>query len=151
MNLDTVHVLMPCRADALARGILAAYLYHEATFRAILSDRFQYPCGLWMAYLAGAVALTAWSPERNSTTNDFRRLFVARFFSCAVIMLLAPAKPSGPFATVMRMRGLRGLGRIYYPINIIHQALIYSVFYSFICAVFNGTANCSRSLSGDMD
>jgi peptidoglycan/LPS O-acetylase OafA/YrhL len=125
-SLDPAYILMPCRADALAMGMLAAYLYRDTTFRTFLSDRFRLLSGLWVIFLAAVVALTAWSPDQHSIAMISAGYTGLAFFY-VVTLLLALVRPAGPIAAVTRIRGLRELGRISYCVYIIHQAVIFFV------------------------
>jgi peptidoglycan/LPS O-acetylase OafA/YrhL len=66
MTLDPAYRLDAVRADALAIGMLAAYLYRDTTFRTFLSNRISFLRGLWAAFFAGFVILTIWSPDQHS-------------------------------------------------------------------------------------
>lgn len=126
MSLDPAYILMPCRADALSMGMLAAYFYREASFRAFLSERFHLVCGLWTACLAGVVALTWWSPDQHSMAMISGGYTWLAFFY-VLTLLLALASPGGPLAMIMRTHALRELGRISYCVYIIHQAVMFFV------------------------
>jgi peptidoglycan/LPS O-acetylase OafA/YrhL len=126
MSLDPAYILMPCRADALAIGMLAAYLYRDATFRMFLADRYRLLSGLWVLLFAGVVALTAWSSDQHSTAMISVGYTWIAFF-CVMTLLLALVRPAGPIAAVARLKGLRELGRISYCVYIIHQAVIFFV------------------------
>jgi peptidoglycan/LPS O-acetylase OafA/YrhL len=123
MSLDPAYILMPCRADALAIGMLAAHLYRDTASRAFLSDHFRLLSGLWVIFVAGAGALTALSPDQHSTVMIFAGYTWLAFFY-VVTLLLALVRPTGPVAAVARIRGLRELGRISYCVYIIHQVVI---------------------------
>jgi peptidoglycan/LPS O-acetylase OafA/YrhL len=117
-----VSVLMPCRADSLAMGMLAAVFWRRDRFREWLSDH----CGTLYALLAvlfaGVVALWKWSPQ--SQTRGMESIgftWLAAFY--IAILLLALARREGPIARLARMAWLRELGRVSYCIYIIHLAV----------------------------
>jgi peptidoglycan/LPS O-acetylase OafA/YrhL len=114
-----VSVLMPCRADSLAIGMLAAVFWRREGFREWLSDRSGTLYAILAALFAGVVALWKWSPEsqsRGMETIGFT--WLAAFF--VVILLLALVRPEGPIARLARMAWLRELGRVSYCVYIIH-------------------------------
>jgi peptidoglycan/LPS O-acetylase OafA/YrhL len=114
-----VSVLMPCRADSLAIGMLAAVFWRRERFREWLSDRSGILYAILAALFAGVVALWKWSPQ--SLTYGMESIgftWLAAFF--VVILLLALVRREGPIARLARMAWLRELGRISYCVYIIH-------------------------------
>ena len=121
-NAGLVSILMPCRADSLAIGMLAALLWRQERFRGWLSRRTGLLYAVFGALLAGVAALWKWSPEsqmRGMETIGFT--WLAAFY--VVLLLLAMVRRDDPIARVARMSPLRQLGRISYCVYIIHIAV----------------------------
>lgn len=121
-NTWLVSVLMPCRADSLAIGMLSALFWRRERFRARLSNH----AGLLYISLTllsvGVVGLWKWSPQSETQSMEtFGFTWLAVFF--AVILLLAVSRPRGPIARLARMWWLRELGRISYCVYIIHLSV----------------------------
>jgi peptidoglycan/LPS O-acetylase OafA/YrhL len=111
--------LMPCRADSLAIGMLAALLWRNATSREWLRTRARVLYGAFFLLLLGCAALWKWSPQ--SSTSGMQSIgytWVALFY--AVILFLVLARPRGPIGAVMRLGWLREVGRVSYCIYIMH-------------------------------
>jgi len=127
--LKVVHVepsmvgaLMPCRADSLATGMLAAALWRNATVRGLLSAQRRTLYGALVILLSGSLALWLWSPQ--SSTIGMQSLgytWVALLY--ATILLLALAKPREPVAWVTRISWIRQMGGVSYCIYLIHLAV----------------------------
>ena len=120
-HVDTwlVNVLMPCRADSLAIGMLAAVFWRKEGFRAWLSDRAAMLYAIMVALFAGVAALWKWSPESQSRgMESIGFTWLAAFY--IVILLLALIRREGPIARLARMAWLRELGRVSYCVYIIH-------------------------------
>jgi peptidoglycan/LPS O-acetylase OafA/YrhL len=118
-NARLISDLMPCRADSLAIGMLAAVFWRREGFRAWLSNRVGILYAILAALFAGVVALWKWSPQsetRGMQTIGFT--WLAAFY--VVILLLALVRGDGPIARVARWGWLRELGRISYCVYIIH-------------------------------
>ena len=114
-----VSVLMVCRADSLAVGMLAAVLWRTDEFRAWISVRTGLLYSVFALLFGGTLALWKWAP--NSVTWGMESIgftWLALFY--VVILLLAIARPGDPIARVARMRWLRELGRVSYCMYIIH-------------------------------
>ena len=117
-----VSVLMPCRADSLAIGMLAAVFWRKEVFRQWLSRESGSLYAIIGLLFAGVAALWMWSPEslaRPMETLGFT--WLALFY--AAILLLALVRREGPIARLARMRWLRELGRVSYCVYIIHLAV----------------------------
>ena len=114
-----VSVLMPCRADSLAMGMLAAVFWRRERFREWLSDQSGILYAILATLFAGVVALWKWSPQ--SLTLGMESIgftWLAAFY--VVILLLALVRREGPIARWARMAWLRELGRVSYCVYIIH-------------------------------
>jgi len=119
VNPQLVSILMPCRADSLAIGMLAAVLWRRDGFRKWLSERMGTFYAILAALFAGVVALWKWSPQsltRGMETIGFT--WLAAFY--VAILLLALVRREGPIARLTRMAWLRELGRVSYCVYLIH-------------------------------
>jgi peptidoglycan/LPS O-acetylase OafA/YrhL len=117
-----VTVLMPCRADALGMGMLAAVLWRHTFSRDWMQRNVGKLYGALVALLVGVAALWMWSPQSSTLgmqTVGFT--WLALFY--AILLLLALLRSSGPIATVMRIGWLRDLGTVSYCVYIIHIAV----------------------------
>jgi peptidoglycan/LPS O-acetylase OafA/YrhL len=114
-----VYILMPCRADSLAVGMLAAILWRTPHFRKWLSSHGSILYGLLAVLGAGIAALWRWSPTANSWGMEAAG-FTSLAFFYVVTLFLALTLPGGPIARLARMRWLRELGRVSYCMYIIH-------------------------------
>jgi peptidoglycan/LPS O-acetylase OafA/YrhL len=123
-GFEPAYELMPCRADALAMGILAALLWRSGAFRSWLSDHAFLFYGLAGISLAGVVVLGSYSPVYWSLSMEsIGYTWIAGFYTA--ILLLALGAPSGLVARVARMGWLRELGRVSYCLYIIHTGVAY--------------------------
>jgi len=112
---------MPCRADALAWGILLAVAWRQPVFRAALASRARF-LSLALIFLAlGAVTLAWWlARPPGFVTLTIGISWLALLYSCLLLFVLSS---TGSFvAAVMRWRWLRHLGVISYCVYILHDA-----------------------------
>src|ERR1700687_1117416 len=122
LGLGMIYTLMPCRADALGIGILAAILWRNASFRRWLSNHGGALYGLFGLFLAGFVTLARWSPADDSIQmQSVGYTWIALFYVLA--LLLALVRPNGPIACLGRLSGLRELGRVSYCLYLIHYGV----------------------------
>ena len=121
-DLDYSYMLMPCRADAFAIGILAALLWRSAGFRAWLGVHGRALAGICAGWLAGVAALVHWYPAYNSIPMiSVGYTWIAGFYG--IILILAIGKPGGAVARFTRMGWLREFGRVSYCFYLIHLVL----------------------------
>jgi peptidoglycan/LPS O-acetylase OafA/YrhL len=114
-----VSVLMPCRADSLAIGMLAALCWREEGFREWLSAQSTGLYAILAMLFSGVAALWKWSPESLTPAMEtIGFTWLAAFY--VVILLLALTRRDGPIARLMRLNWLRELGKISYCVYIIH-------------------------------
>ena len=114
--------LMPCRADSLAIGMLAAVAWRSPTVRARLSVHGVMLYGPFGILLAGVAWIWRYSPDPLfPLTQVFGYTWLALFF--AVLMFAAISKPAGPLAVVARLKLFRELGGVSYCIYIIHTSV----------------------------
>ena len=124
-GLEPAYELMPCRADALAMGIMAALLWQSGAFRSWLSDHAFLLYGMVGMSLAGVLVLGRYSPMYWSfAMESIGYTWIASFYTG--ILLLALGAPSGPVARLARTGWLRELGRVSYCLYIVHLGVSYS-------------------------
>ena len=111
--------LMPCRADSIASGMLAAALWRNRTSREWLSARGEILYGALVVLLAGSAALWVWSPQSSTFgMQSVGYTWVALLY--VVILLLVLTRPGGPIASAMRIGWIRQVGGVSYCIYMIH-------------------------------
>lgn len=119
--------LMPCRADALAIGMLAAIGWRSNRFRRWLSANTTALYGIFTVLLAGMIVICIWFSNPNSLgAQSLGFLWIALFY--VTLLLISIEMPSGPIARIMRFKWLRELGRVSYCVYIIHLAVAYFCF-----------------------
>jgi peptidoglycan/LPS O-acetylase OafA/YrhL len=113
---------MPCRADALALGILAAVAWRWPAFRAHLENNpglLQRTVSYMLVLLA---MLMLWLARPNGiVTFSIGYTALAVFYTS--LMLLAISQRQGVIARMMRARWLRYLGGISYCVYLIHLTM----------------------------
>lgn len=120
---EPAYELMPCRADALAMGILAALLW-RSNFRSWLSHHPLLVYGLAGMLLAGVFALGRYSPLYWSFPMEFiGYTWIASFYTVTLLFLITV--PSASVARLTRTGWLRELGRVSYCLYIIHSGVAY--------------------------
>ena len=113
---------MPCRADALAFGILAAIGWRRKEFRQILETR---PALAWgVSFIAFAIVAglspTFVRPAKTVTyTVGYSALAV--FYTC--VLLLALSQTKSWLVRVLNNRALRYIGGISYCVYIVHLTI----------------------------
>jgi len=115
----SVMALMPCRADALALGMLAAVLWRNAEVRASLITNITKLYGLLGILAAGIGVL--WLKAPQSGTRGMQTVgytWLGLFY--ALLLLLSLSGSGGPIAQCMRIGWLREIGKVSYCIYIIH-------------------------------
>ncbi len=116
--------LMPCRADALASGMLLALAWRKDGFRALL---VKYRRNLQRALLflfLGVGALLWWlAHPLNIVSATIGYSWIAMFYSCLLLVLLSHTQ--GWLAGMMRWSVLRFLGMVSYCVYMIHFAFNY--------------------------
>jgi peptidoglycan/LPS O-acetylase OafA/YrhL len=120
-NLDLAYTLMPCRADGLALGMLAALLWRNPGFRGWLSDHGRLIYGVCLTFLAGVIVIAKSPFPTSYAAKSFGGTWIDIFY--ALLLLLVLEKPGGPVGALARMGWLRELGRVSYCLYIIHVAV----------------------------
>jgi peptidoglycan/LPS O-acetylase OafA/YrhL len=140
---------MPCRADALAIGVLAALLWRNQSFRAWLSTHVQALYALGGIVLAGIVGLCEFSASPDALgMQSVGYTLIAAFY--AIVLLHSLAVPAGVVAVITGKRWLGEIGRVSYCLYLIHDAIrgVFGVLYkiafnnphSWQVVVWNATA-----------
>ena len=122
IDRQLITAMMPCRADALAIGILAAMLWRSPSAREWLKSHLAAGYCLLIFCGLGVAALWKWSPESNTSGMQIAGLSCLAFFYAA-LLLLAIAHTSGPIAYLMRAAWLREVGRVSYCMYLIHLVI----------------------------
>lgn len=118
--------LMPCRADALLLGVLAAVLLRDDRWK----ERLQ--CGnlltiLILALALGMAVLTVVAPTPdNPIMQSFGYTWTALFYMS--ILLYAVSRPASALSRALRIRWLGWLGGLAYGVYLLHQMVQGMVF-----------------------
>jgi len=114
--------LMPCRADALLLGVLAAIALREDLWRQKIQRCSRSLLLLLSALFLGVLALTIWSPSVGGpVTQSLGYSWLAFFY--ALLLVYALTRPSGAVSRVLRTGWLRWLGSIAYGVYLLHQSV----------------------------
>lgn len=120
-NPFSASVPMPCRADALAWGILLAIAWRQPSFRAFLAARGRLLSRAVLFFFLGVAALSWWLARPPAlVTLTIGISWLALFYSCLLLLVLS--RTAGRVAAVMRWRWLGKLGAISYCVYILHDA-----------------------------
>ena len=114
--------LMPCRADSLAVGVLAALVWASPRSRAWLQAHSMVLYGLVGSLFAGVAYL--WrsnSDPLQPLTQIAGYSWLALFY--AAILLLVLSRRSSVVAAVMRIGFLREMGGVSYCIYLVHESV----------------------------
>jgi len=113
---------MPCRADSLSLGMLAALAWRWPQFRRFLAGRPQLAVRFVAYSFVGVIALLWWLVRPpNVVTATIGYSWLA--FFCVFVLVLVLSRPQSLLGTVMRTKWLRGLGTISYCVYVIHFAV----------------------------
>jgi peptidoglycan/LPS O-acetylase OafA/YrhL len=114
--------LMPCRADSLAIGMLAAVILSSAKNRDWLARHALLMYGLFGILFAGVAYLWRWySDPLQPLTQTIGYTWLALFF--AVVLLLTISRPQSPVAALARFGFFREMGGVSYCIYIVHTTV----------------------------
>lgn len=120
--------LMPCRADALLLGVLAAMLVRHKTAWESLKSHRRSLVSAWVILLAGLSAFVFFKQTDHMgffmTTVGFS--WLALFYLC--LLLLALIHPGGWLGKILRNHWLKALGTISYGVYLIHKPALGLVF-----------------------
>jgi peptidoglycan/LPS O-acetylase OafA/YrhL len=121
-GLDSAYILMPCRADSLAIGMLVAFLWRRPEWHKWLESHTRILYLLFGVFLTGVVVLgTYWPSPRSIAMQSVGFSWLAIFF--ALLLLLTLVNPAGRIASLARMKWLRELGNVSYCLYLIHPAV----------------------------
>lgn len=120
-NWDLAYILMPCRADSLAIGVLTALFWKEQSFRTWLSERTWLLYGLTSVAFAGVVVLGRAPNLSSFPMQSVGYTWIAIFYG--LVLILALEKPWGSLAQLTRTKWLGEIGRLSYCIYLIHFAM----------------------------
>lgn len=116
--------LMPCRADSLAIGMLAALLWSSPRARAWLQANVLVLYVMFGILFYGVAWLWRWySDPLVPVTQTFGYTWLALFF--AVSLLIVLSRKGSVLAAVMRWGFLRDIGGVSYCVYIIHAAVFF--------------------------
>ncbi|MGB6545111.1 MAG: acyltransferase [Candidatus Acidiferrales bacterium] len=119
----SIYMLTPCRADALAIGVLAALVWRDERWKRRIADQWKMLNAARMALAAGAVCLLLWAPLNiGAVEQTVGYTWLATFY--AVCLLSVLLRPTDILARCMRASWLRSLGTVSYCIYIIHGAVL---------------------------
>ena len=122
ISLDLAYILMPCRADSLAIGILLALLWRTESFREWLAGHHSALYGFFGVFLGGVVVLGLWSPSNLSLPMEsVGYTWIALFYGS--VLMLVMEKRSGLVAALTRLGILRDLGRVSYCFYLLHSGV----------------------------
>jgi peptidoglycan/LPS O-acetylase OafA/YrhL len=114
--------LMPCRADSLAVGVLAALLWNNPKARGWLERHVLILYGLFSILFAGVAYIWRWYPDPLlPLTQTVGYTWLALFF--VVLLLLVLSGRAFLLSALMRLGFLRDIGGVSYCIYIIHTAI----------------------------
>jgi peptidoglycan/LPS O-acetylase OafA/YrhL len=114
--------LMPCRADSLSVGVLAALLWNNPKARAWFETHALILYGLFAIFLAGVAYLWRYhSDPLLPLTQTVGYTWLALFF--AVLLVLVLSRRTSLLSALMRLGFLRDIGGVSYCIYIIHTAV----------------------------
>ncbi len=113
--------LMPCRADALACGILLAMAWRSDSARRFLKANAVLVRRIFMGLSAGVLALLWWLLHPSSLIGaSIGYTWMALFYTCLLVLTLT--QEGSWIAQAMRFPMLRRLGTISYCVYILHYA-----------------------------
>jgi peptidoglycan/LPS O-acetylase OafA/YrhL len=119
VSAPLVTVLMPCRADALAIGMLGATLYRVPAIRDWLERNTAKLYVSWAVLFAGTAAFWFLSPQSGTyAMQTIGFTWLAAFY--VIVLLLAIGKHAGPIARLMKVGWLREVGTVSYCMYVIH-------------------------------
>ncbi len=121
-SLPLAYTLMPCRADALAVGIMAALLWRKVGFRIWLTAHVKALYLTTAVFFAGFIALGARYPAAGALPmQTIGYTWIAILYG--LVMVSAMTSSAGPIAVIARAYWLREIGRVSYCLYLIHDAV----------------------------
>lgn len=136
-----VWCLMPCRADALLLGVLAAWGFRNPAYRQWLQDHARLLRAMLLLLGFGMIALIRLLPRTGYQLMSLGGYsWIAAFFVCVLVYGLL--FPQSTLSKALRLKWLRGLGTLAYGVYLFH-ALLLSLFF----ATFRSTSPQLTSFS----
>lgn len=119
-NWVAAFALMPCRADALLLGALAAILLRDDPWRARIKRNNLLFAVLIPVLLLGIAFFTLKSPKPDSALmQTIGHTWLALFYAC--VLLYAVTRPDTLVSRALRLKWLGWLGAIAYGTYLLHQ------------------------------
>jgi peptidoglycan/LPS O-acetylase OafA/YrhL len=116
------YTLTPCRADALAMGVLLAFGWRSEWWKAAFR-RYQTPiCGVSFLLFCAFLYLAVWRPMQYSLAMCSWGYSVVDIFF-ASLLVIAVMLPGSQWAAVCRSPFLIEMGRVSYCLYVIHMAV----------------------------
>ena len=116
---EAAYILLPCRADSLALGILAALAWRTPRVKQWLAVHLRLLRLVLLVLFSGLLVLLKWFPTPyHLLTQTLGFSWLAWFYAC--LMLLALLDTQSWSARLFRFRPLRALGTISYCVYLIH-------------------------------
>ncbi|MEP6900828.1 MAG: acyltransferase [Actinomycetota bacterium] len=136
------YVLMPCRADALVLGVLAAILLREKFVWDFLAKHRRVLTMTTFFFAFGIVYFVSkgWYRFTSPYMFAFGYTWIAIFYTCCLV--IAVTLKENWFSRFLRLNPLMKIGQIAYGLYLIHESVLFLCYY-FIA----GTEN--RSVTGN--
>ena len=116
------YMLMPCRADSLALGMLIALSWRKQACRDWTKAHSRHLALVLAVLLAGVIVLTLFFSYRYlALTQIIGHSWLALFYGGLLTMALA--RPETRAVSLLRSQALRNWGRVSYCVYLIHQAV----------------------------
>ena len=118
-----LYVLLPCRADSLLWGMLAAYAFWRPAIWNLIRSHRKWVWTFFFA-LAGGICLASLSTRitiHSRTVTTIGYDWLALFYMTALLLVLID--PQSWLGNTMRCAWLRGLGTISYGLYLIHYTI----------------------------
>jgi peptidoglycan/LPS O-acetylase OafA/YrhL len=120
---DAIYVWMPCRADSLAMGMLAALLWREGRIHAWYSAHRSKFCALLIVLLLPIPLFIKWLFSPLQFWMGFLGYsWLALLFACLLVQCLL--EPQGRWSHFLQVAFLREMGRLSYCIYLIHLLIL---------------------------
>jgi peptidoglycan/LPS O-acetylase OafA/YrhL len=120
-------VLMPCRADALLLGVLAAILIRDDAWRARIQRSNRFFTVSTLVFLSGIAFLTLKSPTiARPLMQSFGYTWLALFY--ATVLLFTVTRPQSVISRGLRIKWIGWLGGIAYGTYLLHELLLGTLF-----------------------
>jgi peptidoglycan/LPS O-acetylase OafA/YrhL len=120
----------PCRADALAMGVLLAIAWGAPEMRTWLQNRL--PLFRWGMFLCSGMAmLFSWMASSNLPHSRFLNVSLGRSaveLSCFCLIVFLICRPQGALSRFLSTNVMREFGKISYCLYIIHWGIYWMIF-----------------------